>query len=56
MFHGINKYKPCPECGSTDHFIVKDYSMMWHDGDIYCTNVEEHESGEEVYVRSYDAG
>ena len=40
----------CKKCGSApkDH-IVKNYSMMWHDGDVYCKKCGE-------YVRMYDAG
>lgn len=54
--HVVNPYLPCPECGSTDHFVVENYSLMWHDGDVYCHNLEQHVSGEKVYVRGYDAG
>jgi hypothetical protein len=56
VMHGINRYKACPECGSTDHLVVENYSMMWHDGDVFCLNVEAHQSKEKVFVRSYDAG
>lgn len=37
----------CCECGSTT-LTLRNYSMMWHDGDIYCENNH--------YVRMYDAG
>lgn len=47
---------PCPECGSTEHLEVRNYSVMWHDGDVVCTNVAAHKSGETVYVRNYDTG
>lgn len=55
-FHGVNKYKACPECGSTDHLTVENYSMIWGDGEVYCTNVAHHKSKEKVFVRSYDSG
>jgi len=38
----------CPHCGS-DHTSVKNYNMMWHDGDITCDDCG-------GYVRMYDAG
>jgi hypothetical protein len=37
----------CIECGST-RLNIRNYSMMWHDGDLYCENGH--------YVRGYDAG
>lgn len=40
----------CPKCDSPpqDHEL-RNYSMMWHDGDVYCTKCNE-------YVRMWDAG
>lgn len=40
----------CPKCdsGPQDH-EVRNYDMMWHDGDVYCVKCG-------TYVRSYDAG
>jgi uncharacterized Zn finger protein (UPF0148 family) len=38
----------CPECGSTE-FELKNYSMMWHDGEIYCAKCGK-------YIRLFDAG
>lgn len=40
----------CPKCDSppSDH-EVRNYSMMWHDGDVVCTKCE-------TYVRGWDAG
>lgn len=37
----------CIECGS-EALTVRNHSMMWHDGDVYCPNGH--------YVRMYDAG
>lgn len=47
-FHGVNPYKKCPQCGGTN-FEVRDYDMMWHDGEVWCADCD-------VYVRRYDAG
>lgn len=43
-------HKHCPKCGSSprDH-EVRNYSMMWHEGDVYCIKCD-------TYVRDYDAG
>lgn len=40
----------CPKCGSLpkDH-EVRNHSLMWGDGDVYCTKCD-------AYVRMYDAG
>lgn len=46
--HGINLYKKCPQCGGTN-FEVRNYDMMWQDGDVYCIPCN-------FYVRGYDAG
>jgi len=41
--------KVCPKCGKgPGYWEVRNYDMMWHDGEIYC------ECGE--YIRRYDAG
>lgn len=48
-FHLINNYKPCPKCGKTDAFEVRNYDFMWHDGQVWCSRCD-------VYVREYDAG
>jgi hypothetical protein len=48
MNHMINTYQKCPSCGGTN-FEVRNYSLMWHDGDVYCKDCD-------VYVRGYDAG
>ena len=45
---GINTYKRCPKCDGIN-FEVRDYDMMWHDGEVWCIDCN-------VYVRSYDAG
>jgi len=40
----------CPKCGSPpNQHELRNYSMMWHEGDIVCLNCE-------TYVRGYDAG
>lgn len=36
------------QCGSTD-FEMRNYSMMWHDGDVYCAQCGK-------FIRSWDAG
>jgi hypothetical protein len=36
------------ECGSTE-FVIRNYSMMWHDGDIHCAQCGK-------FIRSFDAG
>ena len=39
----------CPKCGAgPDKWEIRDYDMLWHDGEIYC------ECGQ--YIRMYDAG
>jgi len=38
----------CPKCGSTE-FEMRNYSMMWHDGDIHCARCGE-------FIRVFDAG
>lgn len=42
---------PCPGCGDTDpnHREMRNYSIIWHEADIHCT-----ECGE--FVRYWDAG
>lgn len=49
MLHGINPYKVCPVCKKTDMLEVRNYSMIWHDGDVWCVRCD-------VFVRTYDAG
>lgn len=40
----------CPNCGAPpSEQEVRNYSMMWHDGDVHCTRCG-------TRVRSYDAG
>jgi hypothetical protein len=43
-------WRDCKKCGSKprDH-EVRNYSMMWHDGDVYCLKCG-------AYVRMWDAG
>ncbi len=38
----------CPKCGGTE-FEVRNYSMLWHDGDIHCAVCGR-------YIRGFDAG
>lgn len=38
----------CSDCGSTE-FVMKNYSMAWHDGDIHC-------AGCDKFIRYFDAG
>lgn len=40
----------CPKCNSSpSEHEVRNHSLMWHDGDVYCTKCG-------AYVRAYDAG
>lgn len=40
----------CPGCGAPpSQHEVRNYSLMWHDGDVHCTKCG-------TYVRPYDAG
>jgi transcription elongation factor Elf1 len=43
----VNNTK-CPNCGSIE-FEMRNYSMMWHEGDIHCANCGQ-------FIRYYDAG
>ena len=38
----------CPKCGSTE-FEMRNYEMMWHEGDIHCEKCGE-------FIRHFDAG
>jgi Zn ribbon nucleic-acid-binding protein len=38
----------CPECGATD-FEMRNYEMMWHEGDIHCARCGK-------FIRRFDAG
>ena len=38
----------CLRCGSTER-EMRNYSMIWHDGDIYCVGCGE-------FIRHFDAG
>lgn len=38
----------CPVCGSHE-FEMRNYSMIWHDGDIHCALCGE-------FIRVFDAG
>lgn len=43
-------HKHCPNCNaSPKDQEVRNYDMMWHDGDVYCTKCD-------TYIRGYDAG
>lgn len=43
-------HKHCPKCNSApDRHELRNYNMMWHDGDIYCMDCG-------TYVRMWDAG
>ncbi len=49
-FTMLGRDTKCPKCGSppSEH-EVRNHSLMWHDGDVYCTKCG-------AYVRMYDAG
>lgn len=38
----------CPKCGSKETEL-RNYNMMWHDGDVHCAGCGE-------FVRTWDAG
>lgn len=40
----------CPKCGSApSEHEVKNYDMMWHEGDVHCKRCD-------TFVRYWDAG
>ncbi len=39
----------CPQCGNTEGHYMKNYEMIWHEGDIHCGKCD-------AYVRRFDAG
>lgn len=42
--------KHCHNCGGCPKFQeVKNHSLMWHDGDIFCTLCD-------TFIREFDAG
>lgn len=49
VFHAINPHKACPKCGLTDQLEVRNYSLLWQDGGVFCARCD-------VFVRFYDAG
>lgn len=51
MGNAEGKTQPCPKCGddNPDHREMRNYSMMWHEGDIHCTNCG-------AFIRYFDAG
>ena len=49
VMHVLAPTPNCPNCGAPpSKFVVRNHSLMWHDGDVYC------ECGQ--YIRPYDAG
>jgi hypothetical protein len=46
----IFKKDKCPKCGS-EETEVRDYSMIWHDGKVYCST-----PGCDTFIRDWDAG
>lgn len=38
----------CPRCGGDRKHVIN-YSMMWHDGDVICSDCR-------LWIRSFDAG
>jgi len=49
-FVSYGNHVHCPSCDSPpSQHELRDYSMMWHEGEIYCTKCH-------ARVRSYDAG
>lgn len=51
--HIVNRYgipEKCPGCGASPVVTrVDNYDLMWHDGDVVCSNCGQ-------YLRGYDAG
>jgi hypothetical protein len=48
--HSENNCPNCPKCGADpSHYEMRNYSMMWHEGDIYCTLCD-------TFIRYFDAG
>ncbi len=46
----IGPWNSCPHCGADkSHQEVRNYDMMWGDGDVYCTKCGKR-------VRSWDSG
>jgi len=45
----VNDYKKCPVDSSHVGFEVRNYSFIWHDGDVHCAQCG-------AYIRMYDAG
>lgn len=40
----------CSKCGACPQYQeIRDYSMMWHDGEIHCTRCGN-------FIRDFDAG
>jgi hypothetical protein len=39
----------CQKCGAVGKTELRNYSMMWHEGDIHCTVCG-------AFIRVYDAG
>lgn len=44
-----NQHNVCKDCGYDGPHDLRNYSMMWHDGDIHCGRCG-------AYVRMFDAG
>ena len=47
--HLINPHTPCPKCHQTDQLEVRQYDLIWRDGEVWCKRCG-------CYVRTYDAG
>lgn len=49
-FFSYGNHKHCPKCNSSpDRHELRNYNMMWHDGDVHCIDCG-------TYVRMWDAG
>lgn len=40
---------PNPECGAVGEVEMRNYEMMWHEGDIHCKKCG-------AFIRRFDAG
>lgn len=47
-FHMSGQDDTCPKCGCKK-IKLKNYSMMWHDGDVHCAKCD-------TFIRFWDAG
>ncbi len=50
LYGTVSDKHHCPNCNaSPKKFELRDYSLVWHDGEIWCTACE-------TFIRHWDAG